>query len=360
MQTLATIAPFSADEQAVLLKALRSFTMDGPYPDEHTLNGFSLTWAKDCAERALAIAGKWGPVDEDRAVLRAVLERIVAALPKGPRTWTEFTSRCRFCHRIFRISAEAIMDCRSDDDPEDATNDAEIANGIDVCLECATGEPVQGEKPSYRLHTYYPIGTRVRFRRTVDRYPHFVARAGLTGVVTDAGDEIGGTIAVKVDTPLAGAEAWNNEVWWTEPEERDEIGNDLEVIALAAPMTTPAAPDDDDDDDTNEDEPCYPICPRCNATTYGAPECPDCGVQFDMPSTDWDMWTLEALIDRSGLPAVLDAMADVAEAKGRHAEALGAHGQEPSPLQRTVAAEWRLRASRLRVAADESRGEMIA
>ena len=57
-----------------------------------------------------------------------------------------------------------------------------------------------------------PVGSRGRLRRSVDRFPHFVAQAGATGTVTEATDSL---IALRLDEFLPGAEEWDNEVCWT-------------------------------------------------------------------------------------------------------------------------------------------------
>jgi len=63
--------------------------------------------------------------------------------------------------------------------------------------------------PSKQLPAF---GSRGRLRRSVDRFPHFVAQAGATGTVTEATDAL---IALRMDEPLSGAEEWDNEVCWT-------------------------------------------------------------------------------------------------------------------------------------------------
>ena len=48
----------------------------------------------------------------------------------------------------------------------------------------------------------------------VDRFPHFVARAGSTGTLVAADRE---AVMLRMDDPLPGAEEWDNEVhWYTE------------------------------------------------------------------------------------------------------------------------------------------------
>jgi hypothetical protein len=47
------------------------------------------------------------------------------------------------------------------------------------------------------------LNGRGRLRRSVDRFPHFVAHAGATGTVTEATDSL---IALRMDVDLPGAE----------------------------------------------------------------------------------------------------------------------------------------------------------
>lgn len=70
------------------------------------------------------------------------------------------------------------------------------------------------------------IGTQVRLSRTVDRRPHFEARAGLTGVVESAD---GGQVWVKMDAPLRGCQMWRNCIVWDDPV---SYRADVEVVAL--------------------------------------------------------------------------------------------------------------------------------
>jgi hypothetical protein len=73
-----------------------------------------------------------------------------------------------------------------------------------------------------------PIGARVRLRRDVERYPHFIARAGMVGTVTEADADSG--VSVKLDEHLDGAEEWENQVKWYGVEEVIDIGHELERI----------------------------------------------------------------------------------------------------------------------------------
>lgn len=60
-------------------------------------------------------------------------------------------------------------------------------------------------------------GDRVFLVHDVERFPHFIARKGLTGTVLEMSSDL---IRVKMDKPLPGAEEWDNEVHWTEDEVR--------------------------------------------------------------------------------------------------------------------------------------------
>jgi hypothetical protein len=52
---------------------------------------------------------------------------------------------------------------------------------------------------------------RYRLRHDVDRFPHFVARAGMTGTLVEHDDEL---VTLRMDDHLPGAEEWDNEVCW--------------------------------------------------------------------------------------------------------------------------------------------------
>lgn len=55
-------------------------------------------------------------------------------------------------------------------------------------------------------------GERVELIRDVDRFPHFIAKGGMVGTVTEATDDL---VGVRMDDHLAGAEEWDNEVCWS-------------------------------------------------------------------------------------------------------------------------------------------------
>jgi hypothetical protein len=65
-------------------------------------------------------------------------------------------------------------------------------------------------------------GYRFTLRHDVDRFPDFIARQGMTGIVIEIRDD--GFISAKIDQPIDGAEGWDNELWWYDglPEFHDD------------------------------------------------------------------------------------------------------------------------------------------
>lgn len=58
------------------------------------------------------------------------------------------------------------------------------------------------------------VGSRWRLRKSVERYPHFVAPAGAVGIVSDTYEA---HVSLRLEgTPLKGAEEWDNEVVWAD------------------------------------------------------------------------------------------------------------------------------------------------
>ena len=55
-------------------------------------------------------------------------------------------------------------------------------------------------------------GERVELLADVERFPHFIAKAGSTGTVTQSEPD---HLTVKMHLPLPGAEEWENEIVWT-------------------------------------------------------------------------------------------------------------------------------------------------
>lgn len=74
----------------------------------------------------------------------------------------------------------------------------------------------------------FRVGARVRTRVEIDRYPSFLVAAGETGTVV-VSDE--GTLSVRMDQHIVGAEEWDNEIMWTENEDTlKDVPADLEVL----------------------------------------------------------------------------------------------------------------------------------
>jgi hypothetical protein len=71
------------------------------------------------------------------------------------------------------------------------------------------------------------VGKKVRLVRDVDRYPHFIARAGSTGVINHWHSD---QASVRMDAPLIGAEEWNNCILW-ESQEGECMWDDVEEIS---------------------------------------------------------------------------------------------------------------------------------
>lgn len=71
------------------------------------------------------------------------------------------------------------------------------------------------------------VGARVVLLRDVERFPSFIAAAGLTGTVVENTTLLG----VRMDEPLAGAEEWDNCVQWVwGDEEPGVIEGDLALV----------------------------------------------------------------------------------------------------------------------------------
>lgn len=55
------------------------------------------------------------------------------------------------------------------------------------------------------------VGAAVRLVNDVERFPHFIAPAGMTGRVVMKDDD---SICIRMDAHLEGAQEWNNEIVW--------------------------------------------------------------------------------------------------------------------------------------------------
>ena len=97
-----------------------------------------------------------------------------------------------------------------------------------VAIQTGVGGSIRILSPELlRTEKRIPVGTSVRFKHQVDRYPHFTAPKDMTGIVVDLGDPE--MVAVKMDSVIPGAEYWNNEVHWYLQNGDDPI-YDLEVL----------------------------------------------------------------------------------------------------------------------------------
>jgi hypothetical protein len=61
------------------------------------------------------------------------------------------------------------------------------------------------------MHLPIRPGYRFRLTRNVERHPHFIALAGMTGIVTEIGDE---AIIARMDQPLPEGQAPENTIHW--------------------------------------------------------------------------------------------------------------------------------------------------
>jgi hypothetical protein len=72
----------------------------------------------------------------------------------------------------------------------------------------------------------FDVGARVQLTRDVDRYPHFLAKAGMTGTVVQNDRH---ALAVRMDAVLPGCEEWDNQILWV-PEDGTDAMDDLTVV----------------------------------------------------------------------------------------------------------------------------------
>ncbi len=99
-----------------------------------------------------------------------------------------------------------------------------VANHV-MCPVCV--KRMNDELEAKEMMTLFVAGDRVRLRRDVERYPFFVARKGMTGVITVVEPN---TIIVKLDDPLCGAQDWNNSVYWEKDFTLEDVVADLELL----------------------------------------------------------------------------------------------------------------------------------
>ncbi len=77
--TLKTLEPFTADEIAVLKKAINTFSTGGhPMPDKSTISGFGKVWVAGLlkkAEKMLNAVAKNPEVDKDLRTVKQLIKR---------------------------------------------------------------------------------------------------------------------------------------------------------------------------------------------------------------------------------------------------------------------------------------------
>lgn len=74
--------------------------------------------------------------------------------------------------------------------------------------------------------TQLTIGARYRLKRDVERFPYFIAKAGMTGVAEfDDGDEA----CLKMDEPLPDCEEWGNCIQWVRADDANPF-DDVEAL----------------------------------------------------------------------------------------------------------------------------------
>lgn len=84
---------------------------------------------------------------------------------------------------------------------------------------------------AYGTEPTFEVDTRVRLKVDVDRYPHFIAPAGITGTVVD---DSGGVLSVRMDEEVPGAEEWSNELVFS-VRDGDNPADSLEVLEEEVP-----------------------------------------------------------------------------------------------------------------------------
>lgn len=60
----------------------------------------------------------------------------------------------------------------------------------------------------------YRVGKRVKLLRDVERFPQFIAKAGMTGTITETPLDDAYGWGVQMDDKLENCEEWGNQVLW--------------------------------------------------------------------------------------------------------------------------------------------------
>jgi hypothetical protein len=171
------------------------------------------------------------------AETRAALARFDAGAPERDRLWDAAMNdgAVRAAIQAAEVALQAVRDAFLRDTCDVNRPEHAAVVTLEFMRRCARLRP----------------GLRVQLRQDVERFPHFIAKAGLKGTVHFANDD--GTVCVRMDERLPGAEEWQNEVQW---------GPDGDALGRA----------DDDVEVIGE----VPVCPACNAVisvTGGTSEC---------------------------------------------------------------------------------------
>lgn len=87
-------------------------------------------------------------------------------------------------------------------------------------------------------------GVRVILRTDIDRWPHFIAKAGMTGVIAEFTPGPRGLLSVKLDQPLEGCEEWDNHVIWSDDDlDPTHLEMDLGILIPARLKVTVTSED---------------------------------------------------------------------------------------------------------------------
>ena len=73
-------------------------------------------------------------------------------------------------------------------------------------------KPAPDQQDTLEASQFPKLGDRFELTADVERYPHFIAKAGRRGTITEIGDF--GETWGKLDEKLEGAEGWDNCVVW--------------------------------------------------------------------------------------------------------------------------------------------------
>lgn len=133
------------------------------------------------------------------------------------------------------------------------------------------------------------VGQRIMLRHDVERYPHFIAEAGMIGTVRVATKDY---ISVKMDDDLENCKEWDNCIEWTDDyragfwEDCAELGGDISIqgaktgrsSALKSNLSNgPNAADGKQTGRISSKGPNLQEIPKDAEHSLGALRCPKCG-----------------------------------------------------------------------------------